>query len=254
LLLWRLVERIGDPEWADRSVALFGFFPGALVLSMVYAEPLLLALGIACLLALLGRRWFAAGILAALGTAARPNGLALVAACAAAAAWAVLRDRDWRALVAPALAPLGALAYLAYVWRHTGEPGAWFRVEREGWGQYFDFGAGTLRRAVHLLEGGRAYDDLLSTLGVVVVLVLAGLMLRWRPPAALSAYTAVVVLLALGSSDLGPQPRFVLTAFPLLVAAARWVRGTAFAALLGACGAGMVAYAVVSIGALQVFP
>ncbi|MGH2704478.1 MAG: mannosyltransferase family protein [Actinomycetota bacterium] len=254
LLLWRLVERIGDRDWADRSVALFGVFPGALVLSMVYAEPLLLALALGCLLALLGRRWYAAGILAALGTAARPNGLALVAACAAAAAPAVLRDRNWRALAAPALAPLGGLAYLAYLWRHTGEPGAWFRVEREGWGQFFDFGAGTLRRAVHVLGGTRAYDDLLSTLGLVIVLMLAGLMVRWRPPAAVWAYTGLVVLLAVGSSDLGPQPRFVLTAFPLLIAAARWVRGTAFAVLLGACGAGMVAYAVISIGALQVFP
>ncbi len=40
--------------------------------------------------------------------------------------------RWWR----PLLAPLGFVAYMAYLWRHTGEPLAWRLTERGGWHSY----------------------------------------------------------------------------------------------------------------------
>ena len=61
----------------------------------------------ACLWCLLAERWVAAGVLAALGTATRPNGVALIAACAVAAFIAIRRRGDWSALCA-LFAPSGS--------------------------------------------------------------------------------------------------------------------------------------------------
>ncbi|MDQ3973404.1 MAG: hypothetical protein M3276_03570 [Actinomycetota bacterium] len=69
VLLWVLVRALCDQEVAERAVLLFCFFPGSVVLSMAYSESLMLTLSIACLLALLQRRWLTAGVAGALATA-----------------------------------------------------------------------------------------------------------------------------------------------------------------------------------------
>ena len=71
--LWQLAVRLSDEGTADRSVVLFAFFPSAFVLSMVYADALFIALSVWCLLALLDRRWLAAGAAAAAAGLVRPD-------------------------------------------------------------------------------------------------------------------------------------------------------------------------------------
>src|SRR5438270_5753497 len=144
VLVWMVAERVADRQVADRAAILFAFSPGAFVLSLVYAEGLLVLLSAACLLALLDRRWLLAGALAALAGATRPNATAVMLACAWAAAVAVWRDREWRALLAPLLAPVGMLAFFVFLWWHTGETLMWFRVESQGWGERIDFGRSNL--------------------------------------------------------------------------------------------------------------
>src|SRR3712207_961276 len=82
VLIWLLVERTADADAADRTALLFSFFPGSILLSFVYSEPLMLVFVAGCMLALLRRSWFLAGVLGALATATRPNALAICAACA----------------------------------------------------------------------------------------------------------------------------------------------------------------------------
>ena len=50
-----------DGAVADRAVTLWVFFPGAVVLSMVYSEALAILLSSVCLLALLKKQWLLAG-------------------------------------------------------------------------------------------------------------------------------------------------------------------------------------------------
>jgi hypothetical protein len=52
LLIWLLTVRLVDRPTADRAAALFCFFPGSFVATMVYAEPVMLALALWCILAL----------------------------------------------------------------------------------------------------------------------------------------------------------------------------------------------------------
>src|SRR5258708_2599334 len=92
------------------------------------------------LLTLLERRWLVAGVLAALAGATRPNATAAMLACAWAAGVAIWQNREWRAAVAPLLAPVGMLAFFVFLWWHTGETLIWFRVESQGWGERIDLG------------------------------------------------------------------------------------------------------------------
>jgi hypothetical protein len=235
LLLWLLVRRICDQRVADRAVLLFCFFPGSVVLSMAYSESLMLPVAMLCLLALLDRRWVSAGVSGALATASRPNALAVCACCLYQAVKAVREDRDWRALLAPLLAPAGFIGFMLFLWARTGDPSVWFRVQREGWHERFDGGLRTFQEVLIVARDpqGTSHTMTLQVLGLLFTVVALYLLWRWRPPAVVTIYTMGVLVLCLGSWTLGARPRFVFTAFPLIVAVARAARGRWFAVLLG---------------------
>jgi hypothetical protein len=234
--LWYLVRHLCDEAVADRSVVLWVFFPGAVVLSMVYSEALAIMLCAVCLLALLQRRWLVAGLAAGVATAVHPEALVLVPCCLWAAGSAVWRDRDWRAPVAPVLSLAGVLAFFFYLDHATGDFFRWYHVERTIWGgtgfshdTVFD-----LRQAVthpHDLEA------VVPALGLVFALVGLGLMVRWRPPMVIWIYTVGILLTAFDSNMVGARPRVLLTAFPLIVAVARAIRPTALGVVAGVSGA-----------------
>lgn len=250
-LLWLLTRDLAGEEAADRSAALFAFAPGAVVFSLLYSEALFLALAIAACWALIRRRYITGGVLCALATATRPNGVALVAVALVTAGLAVTQRREWRSLVAPAIAPLGFVAYLAFTWLNTGRADSWLRAQRLGWYERFSLTArfGDLGAVLEALVGSSAPDwnRLVVTVGLLVAVVSFVLLLRSRPPLELVAYTVVIAVLALTSATLGLRPRFVLTAFPLTMALGIWLRSTfVFSLVLAASAAAMVALAVVT--------
>lgn len=246
VLLFHLARSLTDDATARRAVALFCFFPGSIVLSMAYSEPVMIALAAACLLALHQRSWLTAGLTAALATATRPNAIALVAACVW-CSWRAVRDRrEWRSLLAPLLAPTGMLAFFAFLWSRTGEAGAWFRVQREGWGQQFDLGRHTLGVVSDFLR--HLADPLGYPARTVVVVCLAFLIVsvvilarQRRLPGFVIVYTLVVAALAAMSTIDIVRPRAILTAFPLFIALAGAVaRPRAFRLLVATFASGMV--------------
>lgn len=237
-LIWKVVERCADADTADRAALLFCVFPGTVLLSYVYSEPLMLVFAAGCLLALLNRRWAAAGLLAALATATRPNALALLLPCAWAAVAAIRRRDEWKAVLAPLLAPLGFVAYMGWLAVVTGQPDIWFRVQREGWGEQLDFGRRTLEIVIEALTepGPLHMTSRLRVAGVAVSVAGAVALWRWRPPAVLWLYAFGVIAMAAAGFTLGPRPRFVITAFPLIAAIAWAVRGRRFQVLLACTG------------------
>lgn len=253
VLLWVLAERLGGKHMADRAVALFCFFPGSIVLSMAYSESMMIAFALVCLLALLDRRWWSAGLAAALATATRPNAVALCACCAWAAAVAVHDRREWKALVAPVLSVAGIGAYFAFLGARTGDPLLWFQVQRKTWGERIDFGAGSWRRLRHTLAAPfdphhfREVNAVVATLGLLFVVAALWFLWRWRPPAVLTIYTLVILGLALLSHTLGLRPRFVATAFPLFLALAARIRGPAFEVLVCASAGLLATFMILSV-------
>ncbi|MGH9067588.1 MAG: mannosyltransferase family protein [Acidimicrobiales bacterium] len=252
--VWALSRHLWGPAPADRACALFCFFPGAAVFSLVYSEGLMLVLAAACLWALARRRWVLAGVLAALATATRPNAIALAVACAWAALVAITRRREWRSLSAPLLAPAGILAYFAYLWVHTGRLRAWFLTESGGWHERVKLGA-TWTKVTAFAQ--HPFTDLNVTVVVagLAFLVLAGLvLLTSKVPGALLVYAGVVVAMALVSRQLGLRPRFLLTAFPLVTVLGYRLRGVAYGAVLAGSGALLFFFTVVTVSTLRLTP
>jgi hypothetical protein len=242
----KLARELSSEDAARRALMLFCFFPGAYILSLAYPEGLLIFLGCACLLQLRRGAWLAAGVTAGLASATRPNGLALAVACVVAAFIAIRRERDWRSLIAPILAPSGFLAFLGYLWWRTGDPWYWFRVNRVFW--HDDFGSWPELR---LLMGGshsqvsQAGTDralLVGGLlaGFLLLFVLVYLLFRAHLPAVVTSYALSYELMAMLSQALAPRPRFIFAAFPLVMALGFTLRDHLMDVALAVSAAAMV--------------
>ena len=258
-----LVGRLALDWWGEaasrRAVLLLCLFPGAIVFSMLYTEGLLIALVAGCLLALSRRRWVTAGLLAGAATAVGPVALAAIPACAVAAGQE-LRRRGWRdrearrSLLAPLLAPLGIVIFGIYLWIHTGDPLASYVAQHEprGWDESSSplalvWVAGHfLGQLVHVnLHHPKINLNYPSgLLGACFLLVGLWWLIRGREgrppipvrtlspgpaiPAPALAYTLGVALLTLTSSNVPPNPRMLITAFPVVVVYAQRLQGRAW--------------------------
>jgi Dolichyl-phosphate-mannose-protein mannosyltransferase len=245
VLVGLLARRLFGLQVSERAMVLFAVFPGSFVLSYAYAEALLIVLAAACLLFLVDERWLLAGIAAGLATATRPNGVALVAACAVAAGIAIHRRRDWLSLIAPLLAPVGFVSFQLFLAGHTGESWPWFRVQREAWREGTSFGAtaisNTLSFVTHPLQSP---TDALTAASLFALL--GGLWCLWKRPLPwpMVTYVAVVIALMLLPATVTARPRFLYTAFPLIICAAAWWPRrdrVGWDLMMVACGAGLTA-------------
>jgi hypothetical protein len=245
--IFRLAEAWWDREVARRATVLFILFPGSVVFSMVYSEGLLLPLVAACLYALERKRWLNAGILAGFATAVQPVGLALIPVCAV-SALVELHRRGWRlsvarrVAVAPLLSGAGIVAFAIFLWVWTGTPLANYQAQRHGWNEKTDPLAlvhltTTLAGQVsfsHLNEPTINLNLVVGLIGAVLLgamLIMVGMQWRRISMEAI-VWTAGISLLALTSEFVPPNPRMLFTAFPALMAAARYARGRWWTALV----------------------
>lgn len=223
VLIGVLAERMFGARVGRTAAVLAAVFPGSFVFSFAYSEALMIALAAATLLMLHEREWVAAGVLAALTTAARPNGVAIVVACAVAAALAIRERKEWRALIAPALAPLGFLAFQLYVGVHADEPAVWFRVQREAWGEGVSFGWTAVKNTAEaIIHPATSPTDTITAISVAATVLLVWLAWRARLSWPIYAYSWTVLALMLTPATVTARPRFLFTAFPLLIGAAKW--------------------------------
>ncbi|MDQ3974222.1 MAG: hypothetical protein M3276_07795, partial [Actinomycetota bacterium] len=147
----------------------------------------------------------------------------------------------------PALAPLELLGFFGYLWAHTGQPAAWLLVQRHGWGERVDFGYRTLREVAIAVRDPANAPVVVAVAGLAFVAVAAVLLWRWRPPAELVVYAVGVIVLALLSRRLQARPRFILTAFPLIVAVARPLGGRLLAVAVAVSAALLSALSVLTV-------
>ncbi|MFV0306267.1 MAG: glycosyltransferase family 39 protein [Desertimonas sp.] len=242
-LVGLLARRLFDDTVAERAMVLFAVFPGSFVLSFAYSEALLIVLAALCLWWLLDERWILAGLAAALATASRPNAVALIAACVVASFLAVRRRRDWRSLWAPLLSPIGLIAFHVYLAIHTGERSAWFRVQREAWKEGTSFGATAVKNTLEFVTEPLSSPTNAVTFATLVALAFGLWALRRYPlPWPMIAYVVVVVALMLAPATVTARPRFLFTAFPLIISSAAWWPRRDRAGwdlMLVSCGAGL---------------
>jgi hypothetical protein len=242
-----LVHRLADGWWgretARRATILFVVFPGSVVFSMVYSEGLLLPLVAGCIYALERRRWVLAGILAGFGTAVQPVGLALVPICLISAilelrrcGWQIRAAR--RSFLAPLLSVTGVGAFMAFLWAWTGNPLATYLAQHHGWSETTT--PLSLWHVATKLAGEISFSHfnqptinlnlIVGLIGAVILVMLLVLVYFSRREMSLEAilWTAAISFLAFTSSNVPPNPRMLITAFPALMAVARYARGRWF--------------------------
>ncbi len=250
-----LTSHFADHDRAERAALLFALSPGGFVFNLIYAEGTVLIFMILGLLALLQRRWVRAGVLGALASITSPVGLAFAATCAVTSLVALAREREWRSLAAPLLAPLGFVAWMLYLWRHTGSIMAWRLTERDGWNSY-----PSLVYPVRILTKF-LFNPLSPTMtgqmlfwGTVVAIALTVLAFREHQPLPVLAYGVSAVILFAVSSPVGLRPRFLMLAFPLTIAAATHFEGRRFRTILALSTVALALMTIETLTSWAVFP
>lgn len=216
--LWWLLAETYDLAAAELGTALVFFSPAAFVLAMFYSESAIILFVSLCLLMLGRRQWILAGLAAALATSADPVAVAVVVPCVVAAIGAIRSRRDYGALAAPLLAPVGVGAFFIYLWAHTGSFFQWFHAQRNGW-QEGAYGSGLPHAFAHVWNLGFADpNDTVRVLSAIATLAMLMAFARARPPLTWTVYVAVVLAMGLYSPIVGITPRLLLRGFPLFAA------------------------------------
>lgn len=247
--LGRLAVDWCGPRVAKRTMMLAALFPGSYVLTFAYSEAIFLLLAVLSMLSWHRHRYITAGLFAAAATASRPNGVALVIAYAIGAILLIRAHRTWRSIITPLVAPLGLIVVQLYIGWRADEPKVWFRVQSEAWGEGFSFGATAIRRVgqffLHPLSSPSNVITVLSLISLAI-----GLTALWRArlPAYAATYSLAISLIMLLPETVTARPRFVYSAFPLIVAVVvawpkRWNHDL-WMLLMALCGAALFGLSV----------
>lgn len=231
-LLHREVAARFDDRLAGETLFLLISFPTAFFLLAGYSESLFLALVLGFFGALRGRHWLTAGLLAALATLTRNQGLLLVLPLA----WEVWQNRavltpgsGMRGLTALALPPLAFGGFAQFVHFMLAAPWPWQSLGG-GWEQHFGWPweglTGNLRALIVMAGGGpvvppgtTVYDLLIA----LTALMMLGLCARRLPPVwQLYAWPALILSLSKVTNGhlLVSTSRYALALFPLFAALA----------------------------------
>ncbi len=260
ILVSQLAEEWWGPERARRAITFWCFFPGTIVFSMIYSEGLTVALVAGAIILMQRRQWLLAGVCAGFATSVAPTALAAVPMCAVAALLEIyrsgsrglqaprsllelrarpliaiarrgLRDREGRrSLLAPILAPAGAIGFGIYLWIWTGSPLSDYTAQRIEWSESTTLLA-VPRVALQFIRqlyvagvgshgpGGVDLNDALALLGTAFLLCAFKLLWdhRARVPLTAWVWTVCVSALALTSAKTPPNPRLLVLAFPLVL-------------------------------------
>lgn len=252
-LLYRVVAADLGARIGRLSVAFLLIFPTAYFLHIGYTESLFLALALGSFWFARTDRWWLAGLLAALATLARVNGLVLLPALAVEAwlQWRADPDRAWRWpwLAAPAGAAIGFVAYLGLNLAVYGDALAFAEIQRAHWFKSLSApwdGIGGVMRWLRSEDPGVAF--MLGGMELAFIgLGLAGTVasaLRFRP--SWTAWMAGNWLLFVSTGFVLSVPRYSLVLFGLIawfaLLADRWRWAGVLLAVTSAIGLGYFAW------------
>lgn len=223
VLVWLVAQKVRSRRVADAAVLLYCLGPGAMAFGMMYSEGTTVTLAAGAILALASRRWLIAGILCAIGTAEASIMFVLAGVAGLTALHAIWTRRDWLALIAPVLSPLGVLAFFGYLGHRYSDYRFWFQAEQSGWGEHVDFGRNTLHFLILDFPKFPQYNHT----AVLVINVIILVMLIFTVVAMVLTITArlplpvtlfgVLLPASFLLSPAEPRPRYVLCAFPLFI-------------------------------------
>jgi hypothetical protein len=221
--IYRVGTELHDARTGLILVCLWSSLPVSIVQSMAYTESMFTALVAWSLYGLLTHQYVVAGALATLAGLTRPMSMAIVAAvvCAGIARTgqqaASARTGIRGPLLGALLAPIGLVAYVAYVARTEGRTFGYFDVANR-WGNNMDGGKAKTAWVLDTLNG----SHFMVAVGVLLGLALLGAAVahtaapEYQWP--IFVFTVTAVLISLSMSDYGGStPRYLLPVFTLLL-------------------------------------
>lgn len=221
VLFRRLVELDQPAKVARLAVWFLFIFPTAYFLHIGYTESLFLALVLGSLLAARRQFWAVVGMLAALASFTRVNGL-LLAPTLLVEAWLQYRENrrfDWRWLWIGA-AGLGFLAYLWINYHVTGDPFTFTKVMEKHWYKKLTFPWFGIRDVWWRIP----HFNLTEGLHEFIFIIFSFLCTVWcwiklRPSYAI--WMTLNWLLITSTTYVVSVPRYCLTLFPIFIIFAR---------------------------------
>ena len=223
--IYRVGNHLRDARTGVILVCLWSSVPVAIVQSMAYTESLFTALVAWSLYAILVHRYVLAGALAALAGLTRAMSVALVAAVVSAALMGAGErshtgdrvDSGRSRLLGALLAPVGLVAYLAFVALSKHRPLAYLDVASD-WGNGIDGGQAFFAWLLQMLSGQRFLLGIALLLGLAVLGAAVGHTASRGYPLPVFAFTLAAVLISLATSNyFGSRPRYLLPVFTLLL-------------------------------------
>ncbi|MFE9775147.1 hypothetical protein ACFYOV_26430 [Streptomyces sp. NPDC005931] len=248
--IYAVTAHLGGRRAGLIAAGLWAVWPGSGAEWAVYSESVYTALAAWACYAVMTRRWLTAGVLTFTAGLARPTAVTLVAAIAVAGLLAVLRREEKlrRPLFAVAVAPLGAVGYLAWVGYRMGDWGGYNKLQDKAWAHKFDWGRHSLDVLTSVPVGHFDYhfampvEDVIGVGVVLLVPVLTVVLAQLRPPAVLVVYTVLSYLMVMGTQQyFGNVSRYLLPLFPLFVPVALGLRRLRLPALITVLGTAALA-------------
>ncbi len=216
VVLYRLTMLLlGDREVARRTMWYTVLFPASFLFVSAYTEGLFFLLTVAAFYMAFRRTWWAAGILGALATLARPSGILLFLPLswiyAESIAWKMRRVR-WNSLWL-ALLPLAFIGFMVSLQPLTGDwvaplraQEAWSSTLAAPWDTIFTPQIGVVPFMTRIEQA--------LTIGGLVLAALAAIKL---PSKALALYIALLIIAMLFKGQLLATTRYLGTAFPIFM-------------------------------------
>jgi Mannosyltransferase (PIG-V) len=215
LLVHRTIMAFGfDEGTAARTVFYIAIFPTSFFFSLPMSESLFLLLTAGSICCARLRRWWLAGLLAALASATRATGILLMPTLAL-MFWQTYgplwRRREVFSLL---LAPLGLIAFMIHLHFVTGDALAFAHIQ-EVWGRRLGFFGWPLIEYLQFPTIAVPWDLRIMNFAAAIGALASGVvLLKWRQWA-LGFYTLAAVILTLSSLLLIAQARYAMVLFPV---------------------------------------
>ena len=206
-LLYKLVAVDFDKKIAEKTVITLLFFPASFFLLTAYSEGLFFFLAVATFYLLRQNKLFWATIAAALASATRLVGLAVVAGLLIEVITIRGFNRKNWYLV---LAPLGFIIYCIFLYKQTGDP--FYFITAENYWQRTLATPGVSFWETLKNISGREIDLAFAIFGVGFAIR----SFRFLPPS-LAIYSLLSVGIPLFTPTLSSMPRFLLPVFPIFI-------------------------------------
>jgi hypothetical protein len=218
ILLHRTAREFGlDEEDANRTIFYIAVFPTSYFFSLPLTESLFLCLTVGSFYAAKRDAWWTAGLLGALASATRVNGVLLLPVLTLLYWQRYRRAGLSKNVLGLLLIPCGLLAYMLYLYRLTGNAFA-FKDAQFNW----DRGTGMFWRPLidyvkHFREIGIPWNFKLLNFAAAMLAFGCAFVLIKRREWALALFTLLAVIMPLSSLSLQGVDRYVMLIFPVFM-------------------------------------